>query len=140
MLARAAHRRHGYVETKLKERVASLEKKVDLKARNKLSRQVGSLEASIAKHKALVEDAEACLSRNVDLNAELKRKDEELRKAEDSRKKAEELAEENAKKLEGFRAALLACMQEAKVAINTAFVKGGMESSGVLPEADPAAF
>jgi peptidoglycan hydrolase CwlO-like protein len=141
MLARAAHRRHGYVETKLKERVASLEKIVDLKARNKeLSGQVGSLEASIAKHKALVEDAEACLSRNVDLNAELKRKDEDLRKAEDSRKKAEELAEENAKKLEGFRAALLACMQEAKVAINTAFVKGGMESSGVLPEADPAAF
>jgi hypothetical protein len=69
------------------------------------------------------------LSRYVDLNAELKRKDEDLRKAG-------ELAEENAKKLEGLRAALLACMQEAKVAINTAFVKGGMESSGVLPEAD----
>ena len=43
--------------------------KVDLKARNReLSGQVGSLEASIAKNKSLVEDAEVCLSRNVDLN------------------------------------------------------------------------
>ena len=79
------------------------------------------------------------MSHNVDLNMELKRKDEDLRKAEDSRKKAEEL-EENAKKLEGSRAALLACMQEAKVAIDTAFIKGGAGSSGVLPEADPATF
>ena len=65
---------HGHVETELKERVASLEKeKVDLKVRNKeLSGQVGSLESSIARNKALVEDAEACLSRNVDLNMELK--------------------------------------------------------------------
>ena len=39
-----------------------------------------------------------------------KRKDEDLRKAKDSRKKAEELAEENAKKLEDSRATLLACM------------------------------
>ena len=31
-------------------------------------------------------------------------------------------------------------MQEAKVAIDTSFVKGGAESSGVLHEADPAAF
>ena len=80
------------------------------------------------------------MSRNIDLNTELKRKYEDLRKAEDSRKKAEELVEENAKKLEDSRAALLACMQEAKVAIDNAFVKGGMESSGVLPEADPATF
>ena len=115
--------------------------KVDLKARNReLSGQVGSLEASIAKNKALVEDAEACLSRNVDLNAELKRKDEDLRKAEDSRKKAEDLVEENTKKLEDSRAALLAYMQEVKVAIDSTFVKGGMESSGVLLEADPATF
>ena len=83
---------------------------------------------------------EACLSRNVDFNTELKRNNEDLREVEDSRKKAEELAEENAKKLEGSRAALLACMQEAKVAIDNVFVKGGMESSRVLPEADPAAF
>ena len=73
----------------------------------------------------MVDDAEACWSRNIDLNVELKRKDEDLRKAEDSRRKAEELAEENAKKLDSSRAALLACMQE---------------SSGVLPEADPTAF
>ena len=113
MLARAAHRRHGYVETKFKEQLASLEKeKVDLKARSKeLSGQVGSLEASIARNKASVEDAEACLSRNVYLNLELKRKDEDLRKAEDSCKKAKDLAEENAKKLEESCAALLACMQ-----------------------------
>jgi len=115
--------------------------KVDLKARNKeLSGQVGLLEASIVRNKALVEDAEACLSHNVDLNAELKRKDEDLRKAKDSCKKAKELAEENAKKLEDSCAALLACMQEAKVAIDTTFVKGSMESSGVLPKADHAAF
>ena len=115
--------------------------KVDLKARNKeLSRQVGSLEALIARNKALVDDAEACSSHNVDLNMDLKRKDKDLREAEDSHKKAEELAEENAKKLEGLRAALHACMQEAKVAIDNAFVKGGAESSGVLLEGDPAAF
>ena len=63
------------------------------------------------------------VSRNVDLNAELKRKDEDLRKVEDSPKKAEELAKENAKKLEDSRAALLAYMQEVKVAIDSAFVK-----------------
>ena len=120
----------------------SLEKeKVELKARNReLSRQVGSLEASIAKNKALVEDTEACLSHNVDLNVELKRKDKDLRKAEDSRKKAEDLVEENAKKLKDSRAALLAYMQEAKVAINSAIVKGGVKSSGVLPEADLVVF
>ena len=48
--------------------------KVDLKARSKeLSGQVGSLEASITRNKALVEDAEECLSHNVDLNAEQKK-------------------------------------------------------------------
>ena len=135
MLARAARRPHGHVETELKERVASLEKeKVDLKARSKeLSGQVVPLEASIARNKVLVEDAEACLSHNVNLNVELKRKYKDLRKAE-------ELEEENAKKLEDSRGALLACMQEAKVAIDVAFVKGGAESSWVLPEADPATF
>ena len=88
----------------------------------------------------MVDDAEACWSRNIDLNVELKRKDEDLREDEDSHKMAEGLVEENAKKLEGSRAALLACMQEAKVAIDNAFVKGGAESSGVLPEAAPATF
>ena len=136
------HWRHGHVETELKERVASLEKeKVDLKARNKeLFGQVGSLEASIARNKALDEDADACLCCNVDLNAELKRKDEDLRKAEDSCKKAKELEKENAKKLEDSLAALLAYKQEAKVVIDTAFVKGSTESSRVLPEADPTVF
>ena len=69
-----------------------------------------------------------------------KRKDEDLRKAEDSRKKAEDLVEENAKKLEHSHAALLVYMQEAKVAIDSTFVKGSAESSGVLPEADPTMF
>jgi len=86
------------------------------------------------RNKALVEDAEACLSCNVDLNMELKRKDEDLRKVEDSRKKVEDLAEENAKKLDDSRATLLACMQEAKVAIYSAFVKGGVESSLSCPK------
>jgi len=31
-------------------------------------------------------------------------------------------------------------MQEAKVAIDSAFVKGGVESSGLLSKADPAVF
>jgi chromosome segregation ATPase len=75
--------------------VTSLEKeKADLKARNnELSGQVESLKALVARIKALVEDAEACMSHNVDLRAELKEKDEDL-------KKAEMLAKENAKKLE----------------------------------------
>ena len=81
-----------------------------MKARNKeLSRQVGLLEASITRNKALVEDAEACLSHNVDLHTELKRKDEDLRRAEVSWKKAEELVE-NAKRLEDSCVALLAYM------------------------------
>ena len=50
------------------------------------------------------------------------------------------MAKENAKKLEDSLAALLAYMQEVKVVIDTAFVKGGTESSRVLPEADPAMF
>ena len=58
----------------------------------------------------MVEDVDACLSRNLDLNAELKRKDKDMRKVEDSRKKAVELAKENAKKLEDSRAALLPYM------------------------------
>lgn len=113
MLARAMHRCHGHVETELKEQIASLEKeKVDLKAKNReLSGQVGSLEDLIARNKALVDDAEACLSHNVDLNVELKRKDKDLKRAKDSRKRAEELVEESAKKLDSSHATLLACMQ-----------------------------
>ena len=57
-----------------------------------------------------------------------------------ARKEAEELAEKNAKKLEESCAALLACMQEAKVALDVVFAKGGVEQSEVLPDADPMAF
>ena len=115
--------------------------KVDLKARNrKLFGQVESLEASIMKNKALVEDVEACMSHNIDLHAELKEKDEDLKKTEEARKEAMELAEKRAKELEDSCVALLAYMQEAKVAIDIAFVKGGVESRRVLLEADPATF
>jgi hypothetical protein len=80
------------------------------------------------------------MSPNVDLHVELKEKDEDLKKAEEAHKEDVELAEKRAKELEDSSAALVACMQEAKVAIDAAFVKGGAESSELLPEADPAAF
>ena len=90
MLARAARQRCGHIETELREQVTSLEKeKADMKAENKeLSGQVESLEASVVRNKALVEDAEACMSRNVDLHAELKKTEEDLKKLEESCRKA----------------------------------------------------
>jgi multidrug resistance efflux pump len=129
--------------------VTSLEKEMaDLKAKNKeLSRKVDSLEALVARNKAFVEDAEACMSRNVDLLVELKKMEEDLKMSEESHKRgeiawkeAEELAEKNAKRLEDSRGILLACMQEAKVAVDAVFAKGGAEHSEVLPDADPTAF
>lgn len=55
----------------------------------------------------------------------MKKKDEDLkeakescRKAQGARKEAEELAEKNAKKLEESRSTLLACMEEAKVVLD----------------------
>jgi hypothetical protein len=149
MLARAARRRHGHVETEMQEQVSVLEKaKVDLETESKvLKGQVGSLEATIVKNKDLVDDAQALLGHNLDLHADLKKLDGKLKEAEDSRKKAEEaqkkaeeLAEKNAKKLEDSHAALLACMQEVKVALDAVFAKGGAEPSEVLPDADPAVF
>lgn len=38
------------------------------------------------------------------------------------------------------KAALLACMKEVKVVIDSAFAKGGVDQSEALPEADPIAF
>jgi len=94
-----------------------------------------------------VDDAQALLCRNLDLRTDLKKKDEELKVAEDSRKRVEgahkeakELAVKSAKKLEDSRAALLPCMQEAKVALDVVFAKGSMNPSEVLPDADPAEF
>lgn len=77
----------------------------------------------------------------------MKKKDEDLKEAEESHRKAkgaqkeaEELAEKNAKKLEESRSALLACMEEAKVTLDAIFAKAGTEQSEVLPDADPALF
>lgn len=71
----------------------------------------------ILKNKDLLDDTQALLNRNLDLRVDLKNKDEKLKEAEASRKKAEgalkeakELVEKNAKKLEDLHAALLACM------------------------------
>ena len=102
--------------------------------------QVESLPASIEKNKALVVDAEACTSRNIDLCAELKRKDDELKRVDEARLEVMRLAEVRAKELEGSRVALLCCMEEVKAAIDAAFVKGGAGSSEALPKADPVAF
>ena len=82
----------------------------------------------------------ACASQNIDLRTELRKKDDDLKKVADSRQKATGLAEARAKELEDSRAALLACMEEVKVIIDAAFVKGGARSSEALPEADPVAF
>jgi hypothetical protein len=67
---------------------------------------VESLEATMVKNKALVDDAEALLGCNLDLHADLRKRDEDLKEAKDScrkaevaHKEAEELAEINAKKL-----------------------------------------
>jgi multidrug resistance efflux pump len=108
-------------------------------ANRELKAKIGSLEASIAKNKGLIDDAQGLLNRNIDLHMGLKVKDEKLKEAKGShknvevaRKKAEELAEANAQKLEVSRAALLACMQEAKVALDAVFAKVSSELSKVL--------
>jgi hypothetical protein len=61
MLARAARLHHGYVETKLQEKVSKLERaKADLKVVNKeLMGQVESLQASIEKDDDLKKAEEA---------------------------------------------------------------------------------
>lgn len=81
-----------------------------------------------------MDDAQALFNHNLDLRAELKKKDEKLEVAEDSHKKVEvahkkakELVETNAKKLEDSRAALLAYMQEAKVSLDAVLRRLGGE-------------
>jgi hypothetical protein len=149
MLTQATRWHHGHVKTELQEQVLVLEKaRVDAKVEIKeLKGQVESLEATIAKNKDLVNDAQALLNRNLNLRADLKKRDEKLEEAEDLHKKdeeahkeADELAEKNAKRLEESRATLFAYMQEAKVALEVVFAKGGLEPSKVLPDAEPAAF
>jgi hypothetical protein len=50
------------------------------------------------------------------------------------------LAEVRAKDLKDWRVALLACMKEAKAAIDSAFAKDGAGLSEALPEVDPGVF
>ena len=61
-------------------------------ANKELKAQIESLEATITKNKNMVEQADGLLNRNIDLRAELRDKGEKLVGAEESRKKAEELA------------------------------------------------
>jgi len=105
MLTQAARWRHGHVETELLERVEMLERsKEGLSTANKeLKAKIESLEASIAKNKSLVDEAQELLNHNIDLCTELNDKGEKLKEAKESRKKAEvahkraeELAEMNA--------------------------------------------
>jgi hypothetical protein len=70
----------------------------------------------------------------------LREKVEKLTEVQESYKKAEGLVASNAKKLEDARVALLTCMQEAKVALDTIFVKAGSEPDDELPKVDPVAF
>lgn len=85
---------------------------------------------TIAKNKALVDDAQALLNYNLGLCVDLKEKDEKLKdtecsrmKAEGARKEAMELVENNDKKLEESCASLLTCMHKEKVALDTIFAK-----------------
>ena len=87
------------------------------------------------------------LNHNISLHAKLRDKDEKLKEAKGfrkmvrvARKKAEELVEANAQKLEVSHATLLPCMQEAKVALDSIFAKASSEPSEVLPDGDPLAF
>jgi hypothetical protein len=50
------------------------------------------------------------------------------------------LVEAGAKDLEDSRVALLACMKEAKAAIDSTFAKGGARLSEALPNFNPCAF
>lgn len=70
----------------------------------------------------------------------MREKVEKLTEVQESYKKAQGLVASNAKKLEDSRVAFLACMQEAKVALDTIFVKAGSEPGVELPEVDPVAF
>ena len=47
------------------------------------------MEATIAKNKDLVDDTQALLGQNLDLRADLKKKDEVLKEAKESRRRAE---------------------------------------------------
>ena len=109
--------------------------------------KIESLEASIAKNKGLIDDEQGLLNQNIALHVKLRDKDKKLKEAKGfrkmvrvARKKAEELVEANAQKLEVSHATLLPCMQEAKVALDSIFAKASSEPSEVLPDGDPLAF
>lgn len=77
---------------------------------------------------------------NIDLRVELRKKEEELKKAEEARQKAMDLAEARLKELDDSRVALQACMESVKAEVYGAFAKGGADLSGLLPEVDAMAF
>lgn len=88
----------------------------------------------------MVDEVDGVMNRNIELRVELRKKSEKLAEVEESCKKAEGLVASSAKKLEDSRAALLACMREAKVALDVVFAKASSEPYAELPDADPMAF
>lgn len=94
----------------------------------------------IERDKKTVDDAADCLNHNIDLQSSLRQRTEELEKMEKSFQKVVAQAESRAKEMQYTKDALLACMKEAKVLIDSAFAKGRVDQSDALPEADPIAF
>lgn len=142
LLARGARLHHGHVEAELREKLASSikrEKELEV-ANDTLTRQVKELQEKIETGKKTLADVEECLNPNIDLGVDLRKKEGEIEKLTKACKDAESIAKSKAKELQDSKEALLVCMKEAKVLIDGAFAKGGMESSSELPEADLAAF
>lgn len=109
-------------------------------ANKELKARVGSPEATIAENKNKVEQADELLNHNIDLHTKLREKSDKIVEVEEACKKAEELAESNAQRLEYSRKALLACMRDAKVALDVVFAKAGSMVTDDLPEANAVAF
>lgn len=65
-------------------------------ANKELVAHVKSLEASIAENNKKMEETDEVLNCNIDVQMKLKDKREKLSRADEARKKAEELAESNA--------------------------------------------
>lgn len=65
-------------------------------ANKELVAHVKSLEASIAENNKKMEETDEVLNCNIDVRMKLKDKREKLSRADEARKKAEELAESNA--------------------------------------------
>lgn len=124
------------------EEVTKLEKsRAALNTDNKeLRAQVESFEATIAKNKNMVDEADGVMNHNIELRVELREKSEKLAEIEESCKMAKGLVASSAKKLEDSHTALLACMREVKVALDAVFAKAGSEPCAELLDTDPVAF